>query len=75
MGNTYRKLLYLYHDVISKGKFDMGRTDVVEHKIDLIDDDTVHIRRFRIPLQHRQTIYDWVDKLLKKGPIEASRST
>ena len=43
---TYRKLLYRYHDVISKGKFDLGWTDVVEHKIDLTDEDPVHIRQF-----------------------------
>ena len=34
-----------------------------------------HIRQFRIPLEHRQSIYDWVDELLKKGAIEVSRST
>ena len=68
-------MLYRYHDVISKGKFDLGWTDVVEHKIELNDDDPVHIRQFRIPLEHRQTIYDWVDELLKKGAIEVSRST
>ena len=53
---TYQEMLYRYHDVISKGKFDLGWTDVVEHKIDLTDDDPVHIRQFRIPLEHRQTI-------------------
>ena len=68
-------MLYRYHDVISKGKFDLGWTDVVEHKIELNDDGPVHIRQFRIPLEHRQTIYDWVDELLKKGAIEVWRST
>ena len=72
---TYRQLIHRYHDVVSKGKFDLGWTDVVEHKIDLTDEDPVHIRQFRIPLEHRQTIYDWVDELLKKGAIEVSRST
>ena len=62
---AYRKLLYHYHDVISKGKFDLGWTGVVKHKIDLTDKDRVHIRQFRIPLEHRQTIYDWVDEQLK----------
>ena len=73
--STYRELLYCYHDMISKGKFDLGWTDVVEYKIDLTDDDPVHIWQFRFPLEHRQTIYDWVDELLKKGTIEVSRST
>ena len=48
---------------------------MVEHRIELTDDDPVHIRQFRIPLEHRQTIYDWVDELMKKGAIEVSRST
>ena len=61
--------------MISKSKFDLGWTDVVEHKIDLTDDDPVHICQFRIPLEHRQIIYDWVDELLKKGAIKVSRST
>ena len=65
-------MLFCYHDVISKGKFDLRWTDVVELKIDLTDDNPVHIRQFRIPLEHRQTIYDWVDELLKKGAIEVS---
>ena len=62
-------MLYRYHNVISKGKFALGWTDVVEHKIDLTDDNPVHIRQSRIQLEHRQTIYDWVDELLKKGAI------
>ena len=33
-------------------------------------EDPIHIRQFCIPLEHRQTIYDWVDELLKKGAIE-----
>ena len=65
MGGDIQKLLYRYHDVISKGKFDLGWTYVVEHKIDLTNKDQVHIRQFCIPLEHRQTIYDWVDELLK----------
>ena len=61
--------------MISKGKFGLGWMDVLEHKIDLTDDNPVHICQFRIPLEHRQMIYDCVDKLLKTGAIEVSRST
>ena len=53
-----------YHDVFSKSKFDIGRTDVIEHKVTMKSEDPFHIRQFRIPLEHRQTIYDWVDELL-----------
>ena len=37
-------------------------------------EEPIHTRQFRIPLEHRQTIYDWVDELLKKEAIEVSRS-
>jgi len=70
----YIDLLLKYHDVISKGKFDLGWTDAIQHKIEMTDDDPIHIKQFRIPLEHRQQIYDWVDELLQKGAIEVSRS-
>ena len=70
----YKQLLLDYHDTCSKSKFDLGCTDVVEHKIKMKTEDPIHIRQFRIPFEHRQTIYDWVDELLKKGAIEVSRS-
>ena len=44
------ELLYRYHNMISKGKFNLGWTDVVEYKIDLTNDDTEHIRQFMDPL-------------------------
>ena len=31
------------------------------------------MRQFCIHLEHRQTNYDWVDELLKKGAIEVSQ--
>ena len=70
----YMDLVVKYHDVCSKGKFDLGRTDVIEHKVCMKIEEPIHTRQFRIPLEHRQTIYDWVDELLKKGAIEVSRS-
>ena len=70
----YIDLIVKYHDICSKGKFDLGRTDVIEHKVSMKTEEPIHTRQFRIPLEHRQTIYDWVDELLKKGAIEVSRS-
>ena len=70
----YIDLIVRFHDVCSKGKFDLGRTDVIEHKVSMKTEEPIHTRQFRIPLEHRQTIYDWVDELLKKGAIEVSRS-
>ena len=54
--SAYRELLLNYHDVVSKGKFDLGFTDVIEHKIEMQDDHPVYIHQFRIPLEPRQTI-------------------
>ena len=69
-----KALLLDYHDVCSKSSFDLGFTDVVQHKVTLTSEDPIHVHQFRIPFEHRQTIYDWVDELLKKGAIEVSRS-
>ena len=69
--HRYKDLCLKYHDVFSKSKFDLGRTDVVEHKVTLKSEDPIHVRQFRIPLEHRQTIYDWVDELLSKGAMYA----
>ena len=60
--------------MFSKSKFDIGRTDLIEYKVTMKSEDPIHIRQFRIPLEHRQTIYDWVDELLKKGAIEVYRT-
>jgi len=70
----YVDLCTKYHDVFSKSKFDIGRSDVIEHKVNMRSTEPIHVRQFRIPLEHRQTIYDWVDELLSKGAIEVSRS-
>ena len=72
--DKYVDLCFKYHDVFSKSKFDIGRSDVIEHKVNLRSEEPIHVRQFRIPLEHRQTIYDWVDELLSKGAIEVSRS-
>ena len=52
----YVDLLIMYHDTCSKLKFDIGRTNVIEHKVVLNSEDPIHIRQFRIPFEHRQTI-------------------
>ena len=53
--DQYWDLCLRYHDVFSKSKFDIGRTDVIEHKVTMKSEDPIHIRQFRIPLEHRQT--------------------
>jgi hypothetical protein len=61
-----------YHDVISKDKFDLGRALVIKHKIKMRDGQPLHARQFRIPFAHEETIFDYVDELLRRGAIEVS---
>ena len=61
-----------YHDVCLKSKFDIGRTDIIEHKVVLNTENPIHIRHFRIPFEYQEIIYNWVDELLRKGAIEVS---
>jgi hypothetical protein len=63
-----------YHDVISKDKYDLGRASVIKHKIKMRDGQPLHARQFRIPFAHKETIFDYVDKLLRQGAIKVSRS-
>ena len=50
----YISLLTKYHDVISKGKFDLGWTVSIQHKMP--HKDPVHIKQFLIPLELQQQI-------------------
>ena len=71
--HRYQQLIFDYHDICSKPKFDIGQTDVIEHKVVLNSPDPINVCQFRIPFEHRLTIYDWVDELLNKCAIEVSR--
>jgi hypothetical protein len=70
----YLDLMLRYHDVCSKDKFDLGCADVIEHSIVMEDERTAHQRQFRVPFAHEEVLYESVDKLLKSGAIEVSRS-
>jgi hypothetical protein len=63
-----------YHDVISKDQYDLGRASVIKHKIKIRDGQPLHARQFRIPFPYEETIFDYGDKLLRRGAIEVSRS-
>jgi hypothetical protein len=69
----YRELIMQYHDVISKDKFDLGRASVIKHKIKMRYGQPLRARLFRIPYAHEETIFDYVDELLRRGAIEVSR--
>jgi hypothetical protein len=70
----YLDLMLRYHDVCSKDKFNLGYGDVIEHSIVMEDKKPVHQRQFRVPFAHEEVLYEYVNKLLKSGAIEVSRS-
>jgi hypothetical protein len=47
---------------------------VIEHSIVMEDERPVHQRQFRVPFAHKEVLYEYVDKLLKSGALEVSRS-
>ena len=61
----YRDLVQLNHDVFSKDKFDLGRTDVMEHKVRLRTEEPIYQKQFRIPQAHREVLLEhlkrWLD--------------
>src|SRR5260221_5359717 len=70
--DSAESLMKKYEDVFSKSDFDLGQTNVVQHRID-----TNGHRPFRQPLRrHPQTqlamIDEYVNKMLKQGIIEPS---
>lgn len=71
---AYMDLLYEFHDIFSRSKMDLGRTDSVEHKIQLKDLEPVYQRQFRLPESHRQELEKHVTEWLKLGIIQPSRS-
>ena len=73
----YEELCVHFHDVFSKDKYDLGRCDVIPHKVTMKepDQDPIHVKQFPIPIAYRQQIYDYVDQLLAMGAIELSRSS
>ena len=70
----YKKLFCQYNDVCSRGKFDLGFSDIIEHKIVMKDEVPVHARQFRVPFAHEDVLNSYVEELLRLGAIEVSRS-
>lgn len=70
----YVDLIMRYNDVFSKDKFDLGWTNVMEHKVHMKNENPVYVKQFRVPYEHQAVLHEFVDELLKKGAIQESRS-
>ena len=59
---------------ISTNKFDLGKTELLQHKITLSDTTPTFHKQFPIPLHHAPVIKEHVDKWLQMGIVEPARS-
>ena len=69
-----RSLVKEWKDVFSVHDLDYGRTDLVEHKINLIDETPIRIRHRRIPPAMYEEVRAYLDELLAAGQIRPSHS-
>jgi hypothetical protein len=70
----YIALLQKHHEVISRHKFDLGRTETLMHEISLKNNEPVYVKQFKIPDVHRQEVEKHVAEWLKLGVIQPTRS-
>ena len=70
----YIKLCLSYHDCFSKHEYDLGWTDKVSHRITLTHNEPIYTKQYKIALQHRETVEQFVHDMLDKKLIEVSRS-
>lgn len=65
-----QSLLHEFSDIISTGDDDLGRTDLVQHKIDTGEATPVRLPARRLPFQQRHEVHELLDKMLKRDVIE-----
>ena len=70
----YLELLMKHEASFSADRFDLGRTDLLEHTIDLEDKSPVFVPQYRLPLEQLRMIKENVTGWLAAGIIERSNS-
>jgi hypothetical protein len=71
---SMREVLRRYADVVSNDQHDLGRTDTLEHNIELADKTPVYTQQYRLPLDQLNLVKDHLAAWLKAGIVEPSRS-
>ena len=72
--HRYKQLLIKYHDVFSRSKQDLGRSNTLQHEIQLRTKEPVYVKQFKIPDAHREVIEKHVKEWLALGIVEPARS-
>lgn len=68
------QVLREYEDIFSKNKMDIGRTHLVQHRIDVGDSMPIATAPRRIPMALEEKVDKMVDDLLKNDVIQPSES-
>lgn len=69
-----RQLLLEYRDIFSEGDFDIGHTNTLKHRIDLVDETPFKQRHRRIPPAMYNEVRDHLAQLADIGVIRPSSS-
>ena len=74
LANKFWHLIKSYQDIFSLDKYDLGYTDIIQHKVRLKSQQPVHLKQFRLAWSALKTVNDTVTAMQKSGVIEPSRS-
>src|SRR5947208_1412056 len=69
------KLLQKNEDIFIKGKYEVGRTNVVKHTIDTEDKKPIKQRARRLSVKEKELEKEHIEEMLKKGIIRRSKSS
>ncbi len=72
--NRYLEIFYKFPDIFSRNKNDLGKSDLIQHKIHLKTKEPVYIKQFKIPEGHQEAMKQQVTEWLKLGIIQTSCS-
>ena len=70
----FLQTLIKHHNVFSKDKGDLGRTDLIQHEIILKTQEPVYVKQFKIPDTHHDYLQSQVKEWLKLGIVQPARS-
>ena len=72
--NKVKQLLIKHQDVFSTGSTDLGRTDIIRHKIDTNDAKPVRLPPRRIPIHLQAEVDAEINKMIESKVIRPSKS-
>jgi hypothetical protein len=72
--SKYLTIFHKFPDIFSRHKNDLGRSNLLQHKIHLKTPEPVYIKQFKIPEGHQEAVKQQVREWLKLGIIQTSQS-